>query len=147
MGDQNVGRYCSSRDRLVGGLQPMTSRAAENLGNRLERERVRRFVGRAAELELFTSWLQASSNHGIPRDRQESFGVLWVYGPGGIGKSTLLQAFAESVRNAGTCLLRSTAVGSCRLLTALGPLSGRRWPRASTLLSSEPLGACRPGRA
>jgi hypothetical protein len=82
----------------------MTSRAAENLGNRLERERLRRFVGRAAELELFTAWLQASSNHGIPRDRQESFGVLWVYGPGGIGKSTLLRAFAGSVRNAGYLL-------------------------------------------
>jgi hypothetical protein len=71
----------------------MTSPIAENLGKRLDRERVRRFVGRAAELDLFSSWLTAGS-----------FSVLWAYGPGGIGKSTLLRAFAEAARNAGYVL-------------------------------------------
>ena len=81
----------------------MTSRAAENLGKRLERERVRRFVGRSRERELFAAWLEASSNRGAPSG-QEPFNVLWVYGPGGIGKSTLLRAFAETARNAGYLL-------------------------------------------
>ena len=71
----------------------MTSPVAENLGKRLDRERVRRFVGRAAELDVFSTWLTAGS-----------FSVLWVYGPGGIGKSTLLRAFAEAARNAGYLL-------------------------------------------
>ena len=82
----------------------MTSRAAENLGKRLERERVRRFVGRAAELELFSTWLEASSNQAAVSDSREAFSVLWVYGPGGIGKSTLLRAFADVARNAGYLL-------------------------------------------
>ena len=81
----------------------MTSRAAENLGKRLERERVRRFVGRARELELFSTWLEASSS-GPAANGQEPFNVLWLYGPGGIGKSTLLRAFAETARNAGYLL-------------------------------------------
>src|SRR5687767_15542863 len=81
----------------------MTSRAAENLGKRLERERVRRFVGRSSERELFAAWLEASSNRGAPSG-QEPFNVLWVYGPGGIGKSTLLRAFAETAQNAGFLL-------------------------------------------
>ena len=71
----------------------MTSPVAENLGKRLDRERVRRFVCRAAELDVFSTWLTAGS-----------FSVLWVYGPGGIGKSTLLRAFAEAARNAGYLL-------------------------------------------
>lgn len=82
----------------------MTSRAAENLGKRLERERVRRFVGRTAELELFSTWLEASSNQAAVSDSREAFSVLWVYGPGGIGKSTLLRAFADVARNAGYLL-------------------------------------------
>ena len=82
----------------------MTSRAAENLGKRLERERVRRFVGRARELELFSTWLEASATRGGAPNGQEPFNVLWLYGPGGIGKSTLLRAFAETARNAGYVL-------------------------------------------
>jgi hypothetical protein len=82
----------------------MTSPTAENLGKRLERERVRRFVGRAAELELFSSWLEASSSRDAEPNGQEVFNVLWVYGPGGIGKSTLLRAFAEIARSAGFLL-------------------------------------------
>jgi hypothetical protein len=82
----------------------MTSRAAENLGKRLERERVRRFVGREAELALFSTWLGASSNRDAVPDGEEPFSVLWVYGPGGIGKSTLMRAFAETARNAGFSL-------------------------------------------
>jgi hypothetical protein len=82
----------------------MTSRAAENLGKRLERERVRRFVGRSTEIELFTTWLKAFADRETVSDGQEPFSVLWVYGAGGIGKSTLLRAFAEIARNSGYVL-------------------------------------------
>jgi hypothetical protein len=82
----------------------MTSPVAENLGKRLERERVRRFVGRSAEIELFSSWLQTSSDRAGTPDGQEPFSVLWVYAPGGVGKSTLLRAFAETARRAGYLL-------------------------------------------
>jgi polynucleotide 5'-kinase involved in rRNA processing len=79
----------------------MTPSAAENLSKRLQRERVRRFVGRAAEIDLFRAWLEASETSDVTSGSQEPFSVLWVYGPGGIGKSTLLRAFAESAHNAG----------------------------------------------
>jgi hypothetical protein len=62
----------------------MRARTADDLGQRLERERARRFVGRAAELELFAARLEASSRSEIARDRDALFSVLWVHGPGGI---------------------------------------------------------------
>ena len=49
----------------------MTSPTAENLGTRLERERVRRFVGRSRELQLFSTWLEASSNGDAAPNGQE----------------------------------------------------------------------------
>ena len=76
----------------------MTLTAELDLGQRLERERARRFVGRAAELELFTARLQAAA---AGETAWDLFSVLWVHGPGGIGKSTLLGAYAEAARNAG----------------------------------------------
>src|SRR5690606_8494575 len=56
------------------------------VGDRLRDIRLRRFVGRAAELELLRSALDA----GPP-----PFSVLYVHGPGGIGKTALLVRFAE----------------------------------------------------
>lgn len=46
----------------------------------------RRFVGRAAELELFRAALAAD---------EPPFAVLFLYGPGGIGKSSLLHQYAQ----------------------------------------------------
>ena len=55
--------------------------AAGGDGGRPPAGRARRaFVGRAAELELFRSALEAP----------EPFSVLWVHGPGGVGKTALL---------------------------------------------------------
>ena len=48
--------------------------------------RRRWFVGRRAELELFRDALGSAD---------PPFSVLWVHGPGGVGKSTLLGAFAD----------------------------------------------------
>lgn len=56
------------------------------LGGRLTRARMERFVGRDAEQALWRSALSA----GLP-----PFAVLWLLGPGGIGKSTLLRRFAD----------------------------------------------------
>ena len=89
----------------------MTAAAVLDLGQRLQRERARRFVGRAAEVELFAARLAVVAADGpeqldtdVPTglfDPSDLFSVLWVHGPGGIGKSTLLGAYAETARNAG----------------------------------------------
>lgn len=72
----------------------MTVARANDLGERLQRERIRRFVGRTAELEVFADHLVLSSPENAPA-------VLWVHGPGGIGKSSLLAAYAREARAAG----------------------------------------------
>ncbi len=56
------------------------------LSERLSAARLRRFVGRDVERELFLSALHATE---LP------FFVLHVYGPGGIGKTTLLRLFVS----------------------------------------------------
>lgn len=55
------------------------------LGDRLSAARQRRFVGRGDELALFRSAVKAAA---LP------FCVLYAYGPGGIGKTSLLGQFA-----------------------------------------------------
>jgi hypothetical protein len=60
------------------------------LADRLREARRRRFVGRAAELELFETALETSS-----------FAVLFVHGPGGVGKTALLRALQEVAERAG----------------------------------------------
>ncbi|MEP7198695.1 MAG: ATP-binding protein, partial [Chloroflexota bacterium] len=59
---------------------------ATNLTGRLDAVRRRQFVGRAAELELFRSALLAPE---LP------FNVLYIFGPGGVGKTTLLNEFVR----------------------------------------------------
>lgn len=56
------------------------------LADRLNAGRRRRFIGRANELQLFASALAAD---------EPPFYVLFVYGPGGVGKSSLLAQFAQ----------------------------------------------------
>jgi hypothetical protein len=60
-------------------------RRPARLGDVLISRRRQRFVGRAAEIELFRACLDADS---------APFAVLFLHGPGGIGKSSLLDAFA-----------------------------------------------------
>jgi hypothetical protein len=61
-------------------------RASGTVAERLRGARARRFVGREAELELFASALESA---------EPSFSVLFVEGPGGVGKTALLHALAE----------------------------------------------------
>lgn len=67
------------------------------LGDLLAERRRRRFVGRTAELELVRSALESSA---------PQFSVLHVYGPGGIGKSTLLDAVSDVAASIGATVVR-----------------------------------------
>src|SRR5687768_14935047 len=62
------------------------------VADRLRQARRRRFVGRVGELELFRTALEAP---------EPPFTVLHVHGPGGVGKTALLRAFAEVAVGAG----------------------------------------------
>jgi hypothetical protein len=59
--------------------------AMSRLSDRLHKARQRQIIGRTHERELFRATLDASE---LP------FSVLYVFGPGGIGKTTLLGEFA-----------------------------------------------------
>lgn len=77
------------------------------LGERLRRIRRHRFVGRAAERAAFRRSLAA------PR---QSAPVMFVHGPGGIGKSALLDEMAGMAEDTGVAPLRvdAAAVGASR---------------------------------
>ena len=62
------------------------------LADRLSAARRGAFVGRRAERALFAA---ALAGDGDP------FAVLYIYGPGGIGKSALLHQLADDARQAG----------------------------------------------
>jgi hypothetical protein len=64
----------------------------QRLADRLRAARQRQFVGRAAELALFQSALA---------EAQWPFQLLYVYGPGGVGKTALLQEYVRLSREAG----------------------------------------------
>jgi hypothetical protein len=71
--------------------------SAGTLGEVLSSRRRGRFVGRAAEIELF----------GLALDSAEPpFSILYVHGPGGVGKTSLLDAFAEQAAHGGVRVIR-----------------------------------------
>jgi len=67
------------------------------LADRLRRARRSRFVGRAVEVALFGKALDSSP---------PEFSVLFVHGPGGVGKTALLGTFAEVAADAGRAVSR-----------------------------------------
>ncbi len=60
------------------------------LADRLAAAHQRRFVGRSEEKELFKAALNGS---------EVDFVLLHIYGPGGVGKTTLLKEFADLAKN------------------------------------------------
>lgn len=88
---------------------------SQRLSERLAAAQRGRFVGRAAEIELFRAALLSP---------QSQFAVLYIYGPGGIGKTSLLTEYARLVRDAGVFLVcldgRSIDSSPPGFLSALG---------------------------
>jgi hypothetical protein len=73
----------------------MRRRAAGRLRDRLSENLSRRFVGRDAEITVFHELL----------NRPGQAALLWVYGPGGVGKSTLLHRLGQLVSDKGMPVL------------------------------------------
>ncbi|TDO46878.1 hypothetical protein EV643_110261 [Kribbella sp. VKM Ac-2527] len=70
------------------------------VADRLRQARRRRFVGRTGEIELFRTALTSD---------EPGFTVLFVYGPGGIGKTALLGALAQVAEEADATPVRLVA--------------------------------------
>lgn len=70
----------------------------QKLIDRLNQARHRQFVGRNAELELFRGALAG-----------RTFAVLWLHGPGGIGKTSLLEQYHRLAVAAGLEVVRIDA--------------------------------------
>ncbi|MFD5179707.1 AAA family ATPase [Nocardia sp. NPDC058379] len=77
----------------------MSSASAQSrtVADRLRLARRRRFVGRVGEIELFLAALDAD---------EPPFSVLFVHGPGGVGKTTLLAELLEAAAHAGRGTVR-----------------------------------------
>lgn len=91
------------------------------VGARLRSRRRDGFVGRTAELAAF---------HELVSPGRSEFGVVWVYGPGGVGKTYLCARFAEVAAAAGrrvaTVDARDLDLTRDALLAALGePVPGQ----------------------
>ena len=125
------------------------------VADRLRGARRRCFVGRAAELELFRAALEAP---------EPPFSVLWIYGPGGVGKTTLLGALADAAERPGATRWRSTCAGiepsppafTAELARAAAvrivpvcccSTRSRRQPRSRTCCASSSSPAFRPARS
>jgi hypothetical protein len=80
----------------------------ESLGARLRQARLRRFVGRSGEVDLLRRAL-----HGLSADGDATepvpFRILFVHGPGGIGKSTLIDVLADVAGTEGAAVVRVDA--------------------------------------
>lgn len=70
---------------------------SSHFSDRLATARRRFFVGRATELELFRQTLQAE---------ETPFVVLYLFGPGGVGKTTLLSEYARLAAEQGRSVYR-----------------------------------------
>jgi predicted AAA+ superfamily ATPase len=73
---------------------------SRTLGSRLLSARRRRFVGRESECALLRSSLT---------EPEPNFALLHVYGPGGVGKTTLLGEFARTAGEVGASAVQLDA--------------------------------------
>src|SRR3954451_7971837 len=137
LGGARVGGWGVPAGRVMAEVVPRESpdaRAARTVEDRVRAARGRWFVGRLAELELFRCALEAD---------EPPYSVLFVHGPGGVGKTALLQAFwqlAEDARldpvrldlrglepsPAGFSAALAAALGLESAESLMGALAGRR---------------------
>lgn len=93
---------------------------SRTVADRLRRVRARRFVGRRAELALFGAALAAD---------EPPFAVLFVHGPGGVGKTALLKRLAGIAADMGRAVaevdLRTTGASPPAVRRAVGPIGAR----------------------
>lgn len=82
--------------RAAPALEAPPQRPAQRLAARLESARRRSFVGRAGELGQFEQMLA---------EELPPYAVVYVYGPGGVGKSTLLGEFLRLCGEAGVAAI------------------------------------------
>jgi hypothetical protein len=114
-----------------------------SIGDVLDARRRRRLVGRRAELELFGSAVASGSS---------DLAVLYLHGPGGIGKTSLLDAFAKVATEHGAAVVRldarEFAATPAAILNAMrgivevpddGPISGTTDPLVLLIDSYERL--------
>lgn len=113
--------------------------AGARIADRLASARRRRFVGRDREIEFFRSVLRAED---------PPFVAVHVHGPGGVGKTTLLDEFAREAAEAGRGVVRidgrNIEASPAGFLVALGHALGtdrvdvhsalERWPAGGVLL-------------
>ena len=93
----NPVRSTAVSPRISGSLVPKPTPGRGVLADRLQAVRERGFVGRTAERALFGSALA-----GWP----SAFVTLFLHGPGGVGKTTLLRRLADDATVAGRTVLR-----------------------------------------
>jgi ABC-type transport system involved in cytochrome c biogenesis ATPase subunit len=95
----------------------------EVLAVRLLAGRLRHFVGRSAELELFRAALAGE---------RSDFAVLYVHGVGGIGKTSLLRRLADDATAAGRPVIWVDAdmLGSIERLAAAATAARRHLTKA-----------------
>ena len=97
------------------------------LARRLRGARRRRFVGRDGELELFRAGLEVPAG--------PDWAVLWIHGPGGVGKTALLGVLEEDAETAGVPAwrldLRAVELSPAGFWSALAPLLGADDPEAA----------------
>ena len=86
-----------ARSVTMEGMTGTRDHPTGTLGGLLSVRRHQQFVGRLAELDLFDAAVSAE---------EPAFRVLFVHGPGGVGKSTLLEEYAASAAAAGACVVR-----------------------------------------
>ncbi|MFD3590409.1 AAA family ATPase [Streptomyces sp. NPDC058683] len=75
----------------------MVAGRGKTLADRLGVARERAFVGRATERALFRTALECG---------EDAFSVLYLHGPGGIGKTTLLRRLGDDARAAGRAVVQ-----------------------------------------
>lgn len=104
---------------LTGSAGGRMTAASRTVADRLRRSRERRFVGRHTELELFRSALAGD---------EPPFTVLFIHGPGGVGKTALLKRLAGIATDVGWAVsevdLRTVGASPPALRRALGDAGG-----------------------